>query len=69
MGSIINNETIPGGFVNDTSKNLSIDIAIGGGGIAGLITAIALRRAGHKVTVRIFWISGSTFHHRYADPE
>jgi NADPH-dependent 2,4-dienoyl-CoA reductase/sulfur reductase-like enzyme len=28
-----------------------LDVAIAGGGIAGLATAIGLRRAGHRVTV------------------
>lgn len=30
---------------------LSLDVAVVGGGIAGLIAAIKLRRAGHRVTV------------------
>ncbi|KAI0131931.1 putative salicylate hydroxylase [Xylariales sp. AK1849] len=35
----------------DVKELLSLDVAIVGGGIAGLVTAIQLRRAGHKVTV------------------
>ena len=35
----------------DTKDYLSLNVSIVGGGIAGLITATALRRLGHRVTV------------------
>lgn len=47
--------SIPAGI-----EHVTLDIAIVGGGIAGLATAVALRRAGHKVTVcttRLFHLS------------
>lgn len=37
----------------NSSKKLLLDIAIVGGGIAGLATAAALRQAGHKITVNL----------------
>lgn len=38
---------------------ISLDVAIIGGGIAGLATAVALRQGGHRVTVESTILAGN----------